>query len=101
GSMMRLRLRSNGYALPNTPSPPKSLNSNNGETPWILSSSLGRSNKNWSGSFTSAAPKRFLKTAVIHNLHSFPQRFTERKKDQKRKNEGLLLRSRVTFYFAR
>jgi len=28
---------------------------------------------------------------VIHNFHSFPQGFTERKKNQKRKNEGLLL----------
>src|SRR4029078_8045087 len=97
--MMRLRLRSNGSALRNMPSLPKSLNSNTGGTTSIPSSSLGRLNKNWSGSFNSAAPQR--KKSVIHHLHSFPQRFTERKKDQKRKTEGLLLPSRVTFYFAR
>src|SRR2546421_210261 len=92
--MIRLRLRSNASAPRNKLSPPKLLSSNNGETHWILSSSLGRLNKNWSGSFTSAAPKRFLKkTSVIHNFHSLPQPFTERKKNPKRKNEGLLLRS--------
>src|SRR5713101_10219410 len=96
--MIRLRLRSNASAPRNRPSPLKSLSSNNGGTRWILSSSLGRLNKNWSGSFNSA-PKR-TPPSVIHNFHSFPQRFTERKKNQKRKNEGLLLRSRVTFYFA-
>src|SRR4029453_3965343 len=99
--MMRLRLRSNGSALRNTPSPPKSLNSNTGGTPWTPSSPPGRSNKNWSGSFSSVAAQPLLKTSVIHKFHGFPQPFTERKKDQKRKNEGLLLRSRVTFYFAR
>src|SRR6266850_447934 len=99
--MIRLKLRSNASAPRNRPSPPKSHSSNNGGTRWILSSSLDRLNKNWSGSFNSAAPKRFLKRSVIHNFHSFPQRFTERKKNPKRKNEGRLLRSWVTFYFAR
>src|SRR5690349_10594252 len=99
--MILPRLHSNVCALPNTPSPPKSLSSSNGGTRWILSSSLGRLNKNWSGSFNSAAPKRFLKTSVIHNFHSFPQPFTERKKNQKRKNEGCCYYLRVTFYFAR
>src|SRR2546422_5143914 len=99
--MIRLNLRSNVCAPRNKPSPPKSLSYNNGGTRWILSSSLGRLNKNWSGSFNSAAPKRVLKRSVIHNFHCFPQGFTERKKNQKRKNEGLLLRSGVTFYFAR
>ena len=50
--------------------------------------------------FQLSCSQRVLNRSVIHNFHSFPQRFTERKKNQKRKNEGLLRLSRVTSYFA-
>src|SRR5215470_20024688 len=98
--MIRPKLPSNGCAPPSRPTPLRSLSFNNRGTGWIRSSSLVGLNTNWSASFNSA-PQRFLKISVIHNFHSFPQRFTERKKNQKRKNEGLLLLSWVTSYFAR